>query len=611
MKKFRMRLALMVLSLLALSVPGFAGQLDDFYLHGFGEQSGTAVQKAAVLQTIETTEAAHCGTPLKHGLHRDWNNLEPATQKTLSKQLAAPTLINEATFTSSGGNFKIHYATSGIDAPPLLDTNANTIPDWVESVALTFEQVRATYQLRGYNPAPTVAGTPYDIYLRDLAALRLYGQTTSTTSMASPGFANAFSSFMEIDNDFLDPIYVNSTGGPYTAQQSLQLSAAHEYHHSIQYGYNIFFDVWYAEATSTWFEDELFDGVNQVYNYIPAWFSNSTLPLDTATNITTGGGYGRWIFNRYLAELHGNEIIKSAWDSLAKLNSPGNNADIPMVPVLENLLLTPSINTTLGADFFGFAKRVYTRDWISHVADISRIHPFSPVTTISTFPFSTSNLLARYSFAFFKFTPSANVSTLTITLNKTSGIRTALFLNRAGVVSEISANSNGSFSVAGFGSMNAASDEVVLLVANTTNLDNHQVAFGTDGTATAVTEPKAAAPFAPAAAGGGGGGCFIATAAYGSYLHPQVQLLRDFRDSYLLTNAPGRAFVSFYYRLSPPVADYIAQHETLKLLVRLLLTPLILIINHLMITVLSIGSAILGLQIRRRYLIMDQRTVPE
>ncbi len=73
----------------------------------------------------------------------------------------------------------------------------------------------------------------------------------------------------------------------------------------------------------------------------------------------------------------------------------------------------------------------------------------------------------------------------------------------------------------------------------------------------------------------GGGGCFIATAAYGSLLEPHVVLLREFRDTFLLTNEPGRQFVSNYYTYSPPIADFIAEHESLKMIVRILLLPLI------------------------------------
>jgi len=73
--------------------------------------------------------------------------------------------------------------------------------------------------------------------------------------------------------------------------------------------------------------------------------------------------------------------------------------------------------------------------------------------------------------------------------------------------------------------------------------------------------------------GGGGGGCFIATAAYGSSLDSHVDTLRSFRDQYLETNPIGSAFVSLYYKVSPPMADFIDEHPTLKPIVRAGLVP--------------------------------------
>jgi parallel beta-helix repeat protein len=76
-------------------------------------------------------------------------------------------------------------------------------------------------------------------------------------------------------------------------------------------------------------------------------------------------------------------------------------------------------------------------------------------------------------------------------------------------------------------------------------------------------------------------GCFVATAAYGYYSAPEVQVLRDFRDQYLLTNKPGRAFVAWYYTYGPYAAHFITLHPELKPLVRLALQPLIWVAQFL------------------------------
>jgi hypothetical protein len=55
----------------------------------------------------------------------------------------------------------------------------------------------------------------------------------------------------------------------------------------------------------------------------------------------------------------------------------------------------------------------------------------------------------------------------------------------------------------------------------------------------------------------------------------EVKILKKFRDDVLMTNAPGRSFVRFYYRLSPPVADFIGRHENLREVVRWGLLPFV------------------------------------
>jgi len=75
--------------------------------------------------------------------------------------------------------------------------------------------------------------------------------------------------------------------------------------------------------------------------------------------------------------------------------------------------------------------------------------------------------------------------------------------------------------------------------------------------------------------GTGNGVCFIATAAYGTSIEGHVGILRDFRDSYLLSYKLGLMFVNTYYRYSPSMADFISKHDTLKTVVQVGLLPLV------------------------------------
>ncbi len=76
-----------------------------------------------------------------------------------------------------------------------------------------------------------------------------------------------------------------------------------------------------------------------------------------------------------------------------------------------------------------------------------------------------------------------------------------------------------------------------------------------------------------------GDGCLIATATYGSELAPQVQQLRELRDTRLLQTESGRSFMSsfnnFYYFFSPTIADWERENPTFKEFVKITLTPMI------------------------------------
>lgn len=108
------------------------------------------------------------------------------------------------------------------------------------------------------------------------------------------------------------------------------------------------------------------------------------------------------------------------------------------------------------------------------------------------------------------------------------------------------------------------------------------------------------------AGGSSAGGCFIATAAYGTDMDSRIDLLREFRDRWLLSNGTGQAFVDLYYRHSPPVADFIATSPILRATVRGLLVPLLLVIGFPAVSLISVALLMLvpiwWFRIRKRIL---------
>jgi hypothetical protein len=94
------------------------------------------------------------------------------------------------------------------------------------------------------------------------------------------------------------------------------------------------------------------------------------------------------------------------------------------------------------------------------------------------------------------------------------------------------------------------------------------------------------------------GGCLIATAAFGSELAPQVQLLREIRDNTILQTESGSTFMTgfnqFYYSFSPAVADYERENPVFKEAVRVILTPLLTSLTLLQYVDIDSESEMLG-----------------
>jgi polyhydroxybutyrate depolymerase len=145
----------------------------------------------------------------------------------------------------------------------------------------------------------------------------------------------------------------------------------------------------------------------------------------------------------------------------------------------------------------------------------------------------------------------------------------------------ISSTDGGSVTIPGEGIHTYDPGTVVNLVA-TSDSGYSFVNWTGTGTVTNSTSPSTTitmngdyslmANFAPS----GGGGCFIATAAYGTPTAKQLDVLRAFRDEVLLKSTVGSRLVDFYYKVSPPIANFISQHNVVRTLVReLMVDPIV------------------------------------
>lgn len=110
------------------------------------------------------------------------------------------------------------------------------------------------------------------------------------------------------------------------------------------------------------------------------------------------------------------------------------------------------------------------------------------------------------------------------------------------------------------------------------------------------------APYVARSATAGSSDCFIATAAFGSFLDPHVVTLRHFRDRFLLSHTLGQWFVDRYYAYSPSIAHTIREHESLRFAVRLMLIPLIIIIEYPLWVLSALGLFLFFKRIKRRLL---------
>ena len=224
--------------------------------------------------------------------------------------------------TYSTEHFLFHYT---------LDDSYNAVDNenYVQEMAEVFEQVWDFFaDSLWFDQPPSdngIGGSDlYDIYIMNLPS-GYFGITY--TSNAQIGELSC-SSFIKMRNSYDATVFSS-----HTELENIQVTAVHEFFHAIQFGYNCYERFWFMEATAVWSEDELFDQVNDLYRYMPSWFSNSGKPLDTEDTHM----YGSFIFFQYIDEhLGGRETINQCWER-SRYNA-NTTSDISFKSINEALI---------------------------------------------------------------------------------------------------------------------------------------------------------------------------------------------------------------------------------------------------------------------------------
>lgn len=211
-----------------------------------------------------------------------------------------------------GRRICVHYVRTTDDAPDLTDADGDKVPDWVSTTLRVMERVwRAETGRLGYRPPPADAGRggddKFDVYLADIGELGLYGYCAPEDGL--PAQPQRARSYCVLDNDMAE-----FPGRPI---DSLKVTAAHEFFHAVQFGYDVGEDRWLMEASATWMEEQVFDGINDNRQFLGSGqLEFPWVPLDTY-EWGGFGHYGNWLFLERLAADFGPGVVKELWQGAA------------------------------------------------------------------------------------------------------------------------------------------------------------------------------------------------------------------------------------------------------------------------------------------------------
>ncbi len=383
----KLPICLSILMTFFLSNHAYA-QNPDQIVSSFFQKLGTsstiatgALQKGSV-QVKPTREL----TPMLMFAKTNWHSLSSQTQASVSPWFARPdnnigsppTGVNfygstQVISTVATTHFIFHYLNAATPAYSADSNRATTA--FVNQLATEAEAVWVQeIGTMGYNAPPSDGSlggdAKYDIYLLNTGAVGIYGYVTSDATVASGPYPLGRFSHMIVDNDF--------NGFPQAPLEAAKVTLAHEFFHSIQFGYDPTEFSAFLESLSTWMEDKVYSTIKDNLQYIGEPFvdSNGDGQYNSGETFTDHNGnglresgsqdypelhldsfglspngleqYGRFMWIRYLSDKFGDVLIRNILTATGVTG--GNNT----YAAIDAALQAAPYNSSLAAAFHEF-----------------------------------------------------------------------------------------------------------------------------------------------------------------------------------------------------------------------------------------------------------------
>ncbi|MEA2404972.1 MAG: hypothetical protein QOE08_1619 [Thermoleophilaceae bacterium] len=303
-----------------------------FSVHSASSSAATPKQALARVARLMDGQGVRKGTELTPALKElaeSYDRLSPTDRRRAKRLMARPTDTGAGgseeryqaglpVHSFASAHFVIHWVDATADAPSLADTGGVLgVPDYVETMSRVFENVYSVENGQLGWRAPKSDGTRgggdglTDVYIKQLGNQKIFGYSSPDPDQETrTQFA-----YLVMDNDYSQAEYSRYSD----PLPPMEVTAAHEYNHVLQFGYDVLEDTWMFEGTAVWMEDRVYDDVNDYVNYLRDWTKLSLLPMtqynasnrDDPYNVKV---YGDAVWSRWLDDHYGQQVLRGAWE---------------------------------------------------------------------------------------------------------------------------------------------------------------------------------------------------------------------------------------------------------------------------------------------------------